>query len=177
MAAAPRSMLVISWLAWLATATLGQSLVQLTSNLTQSDIHPSISADGQTVAWSEFDAATRAADHLVARAPGFVPVRLGGLPRGRLTDLIGRATAGRGTIAARTVAGASGYAAWIDVAGQLDVDYMARCGVNLERLFILRPRDAADAFGIAAQVITCDQFAVVVFDALSDLTPGGRIWY
>ncbi|MBN2491831.1 MAG: PD40 domain-containing protein [Planctomycetes bacterium] len=82
MATAHRGVLAISLLAWLATAALGQSLVQLTSNSTQSDFHPSISADGQTVAWSEFDTATRAADHLVARAPGFVPVRLGGLPRG-----------------------------------------------------------------------------------------------
>jgi recombination protein RecA len=98
---------------------------------------------------------------------------LGGFPRGRLTDLIGRPTAGRETVAARTVASAGGYSAWVDVAGAVDVDYLARCGVNLERS-VLRPRSALDALGIAAQLIAADQFAVVVLDALSDLPPGGK---
>jgi recombination protein RecA len=99
---------------------------------------------------------------------------LGGFPRGRLTDLIGRPTAGRETVAARTVASAGGYGAWVDVAGLVDVDYLARCGVDLERLFILRPRDTLDTLGIAAQLIASDQFAVVVLDALADLVPGGK---
>jgi recombination protein RecA len=97
----------------------------------------------------------------------------GGFPRGRLTDLIGRPTAGRETVAAHAIAGAGGYSAWVDVAGVIDVDALARCRVDLERLFILRPREREDALAVAAQVIAGDQFAVVVFDALSDLAPGG----
>lgn len=99
---------------------------------------------------------------------------LGGFPRGRLTDLIGRPTAGCATVAARAVAGAAGHAAWVDVAGLVDVDAVARCGVDLERLFILRPHDRNDALGIAAQLIASDQFAVVVLDALSDLASDGK---
>lgn len=99
---------------------------------------------------------------------------LGGFPRGRLTDLVGRPTAGRATVAARTIASAGGHAAWIDVAGLVDVDAMAKCGVDLERSFILRPRDPIDALDMTAQLIASDQFSVVVLDALSDLPPGGR---
>lgn len=98
---------------------------------------------------------------------------LGGFPRGRITELIGRPTSGRGTVAARTVAAAGGYCAWIDVCGLLDVDALVRCGVDLQRLFILRPRRPGDALAVAAQVLAGDPFAVVVLDALSDLPPGG----
>ena len=99
---------------------------------------------------------------------------LGGFPRGRITELIGRPTSGCGTVAARTVAAAGGYSAWVDVPGLVDVDALARCGVDLERLFILRPPRTGDALAVAAQLMACGQFAVVVLDALADLTPGGE---
>ncbi len=98
---------------------------------------------------------------------------LGGFPRGRITDLIGRPTSGRETVAARTVAAAGGYSAWVDVPGLVDVAYLANCGVDLERLFILRPRHGEHALAIAAQILTARHFSVVVLDALADLAPGG----
>lgn len=98
----------------------------------------------------------------------------GGFPRGRLTEIIGRPTAGRETVAARTVAAAGGYSAWVDVPGLVDVDYLARCGVDLERLFVLRPPRPQDALELTAQLIAGNQFAVVVLDALADLAPGGK---
>jgi hypothetical protein len=99
---------------------------------------------------------------------------LGGFPRGRITELIGRPTAGRETVAARTVAAvADGYSAWVDVPGLVDVAHLAACGVDLERLFVLRPAEAADALAIAGQLIGSGSFAVVVLDTLADLAPGG----
>ncbi|MFN2115563.1 MAG: hypothetical protein ACK2T6_07590 [Anaerolineae bacterium] len=99
--------------------------------------------------------------------------RLGGFPRGRITELIGRATSGRETIAARTVAADEGYGVWIDVPGLVDVSYLASCGVRLDRLFILRPPHPEDALAMAAQVLSSGHFGVVVLDALADLTPSG----
>lgn len=99
--------------------------------------------------------------------------QLGGFPRGRITELIGRATAGRETVAAHAVAAAGGYGAWVDVPGLVDVSYLARCGVDLDRLFILRPEQPADALAITAQVLSSGHFSVVVLDALADLTPNG----
>jgi RecA/RadA recombinase len=52
------------------------------------------------------------------------------------------------TLAHRIVANAPGWrgvAAYIDLTGTLDPDYAARCGVTLERLLIVRPRDAGHA--------------------------------
>lgn len=97
---------------------------------------------------------------------------LGGLPRGRITEIVGRSTSGRETIATRTVAGSRGLTAWVDVAGLVDVDAMARAGVSLQRLFVLRPDDPLDALAMAGQVIASGSFDVVVLDSLGDLPPG-----
>lgn len=98
---------------------------------------------------------------------------LGGFPRGRISELIGRPTAGRETVAARSVAGAEGYSAWVDVPGLVDVAYLAHCGVDLERLFILRPAQVEDALAITGQLVGSGSFSVVVLDTLADLPPGG----
>jgi hypothetical protein len=96
-----------------------------------------------------------------------------GLPRGQITELIGRPTSGRTAVAIRAVAAAEGFAAWIDIPGALDVDYLARFGVDLERLFILRPSSPGDAPAIAVQLVDGGQFTLVVLDSLGDLAPGG----
>ncbi len=98
---------------------------------------------------------------------------LGGFPRGRITELVGRPTSGRETVAAHTVAATAGYSAWVDVPGWLDVARLAGCGVELERLFILRPAQTAAALAITAQLTASGSFAVVVLDTLGDLPPGG----
>jgi recombination protein RecA len=119
----------------------------------------------------------RSAGALAAVSSGFPALdgatRLGGFPRGRITELIGQPTSGRETVAARTVAAAGGYSAWVDVCGLADVDYLAHCGVDLTRLFILRPARLEDALAITAHLLAAGQFGVVVLDALADLEPGG----
>jgi recombination protein RecA len=99
---------------------------------------------------------------------------IGGFPRGRITELIGLATSGCETVAAHTVAAADGYSAWVDVPGLADVYHLARCGVELERLFILRPRKQDDALAVTAQLLASGQFSVVVLDGLDDLPRGGE---
>jgi recombination protein RecA len=106
---------------------------------------------------------------------------LGGFPCGRLTEIIGQPTAGREAVAAHTVAAATGAAngmtkgmnAWVDVPGLIDVDQLARFGVDLDRLFILRPNCAADALAITAQLLASGHFHTVVLDSLADIASGG----
>jgi len=98
---------------------------------------------------------------------------LGGFPCGRLTEIVGQPTAGREAVAAHAVAAADGMNAWVDVPGLVDVDQLARFGVDLERLFILRPGCAADALAVTAQLLASGHFHVVVLDSLADIAAGG----
>jgi len=102
---------------------------------------------------------------------------LGGLPLGRITEIVGHPTSGRETIAARTVAAAPAGApcAWVDVTAAVDVAYLAGCGVALDRLAIVRPPRPLDALGMAGHLAASGHFAVVVLDALADLPPGGGV--
>lgn len=76
-------------------------------------------------------------------------------------------------MAARAVAASRGATAWVDVRGLVDVHYLERCGVDLDRLFILRPPAPLDALAITAQLVASRQLETVVLDALADLPPGG----
>ena len=80
----------------------------------------------------------------------------GGLPRGRVVEITGRPTAGMATLALKVVAQAQAQgesAVYLDasagsaqaVEGTFDPDYAARCGVILDRLLLVRPRDARQA--------------------------------
>ncbi len=94
---------------------------------------------------------------------------LGGLPRGRITELVGRPTSGRDTIATRAVASAAGYSAWVDLGDAIDLPHLADRGVDLDRLYVLRPGRPDDGLGIAAHLMACGHFSVVVLDSLPDL--------
>jgi hypothetical protein len=96
-----------------------------------------------------------------------------GFPRGHITELIGRPTSGRTAVAIRAAAAADGYTAWIDIPGTLNLDQVARQGVDLERLFILRPGRPEDSGAIAVQLVEGGHFSMVVLDSLGDLAPGG----
>lgn len=120
-----------------------------------------------------------AAPHALAALPTGFPALdaatgLGGLPRGRITELVGRPTSGRETVAARSAAAAEGLVAWVDLTGSVDVACLAAGGVDLARLFVLRPPAPADAFAVAGRVAASGGFDLVVLDALADLPPGGE---
>jgi RecA/RadA recombinase len=96
-----------------------------------------------------------------------------GLPRGRITELVGRATSGRTTVAIQAAARVEGFAAWIDVPGRVDIDQLARQGVDLERLFVMRPPNPQDALAIMVQLAAGAHFDLVVLDSLADIADGG----
>ena len=105
----------------------------------------------------------------------------GGLPRGRITEILGQATSGKLTLAAKTLAAAQrerdapstssgqGLVAWLDLPRTCDPDYLHRCGLDLDRLLVVRPHDGADALAIALHLLESGTLAALVFDGTADL--------
>jgi recombination protein RecA len=99
-------------------------------------------------------------------------VGIGGIPRGRLTEILGAPTSGMTTLALKIIAQAQtkkDTAAYIDLGGTFDPDYAARCEVNLARLLLVRPGSGVEALEIAQHLIASKGVGVLVFDAVSHL--------
>jgi len=111
--------------------------------------------------------------HLSTTFPDLDTVLGGGLPRGRITEILGPATSGKVTLAAKTLSTAHGerdaLVAWLDLPRTCDPDYLHRCGLDLDRLLIVRPRDAADALAITLHLVESHTLAALVFDGTADL--------
>ncbi len=93
----------------------------------------------------------------------------GGLPRGRITEICGAATSGKATLAAKALAAAqeerSALVAWLDLPRTCDPDYLHRCGIDLDRLLVVRPHGPADALAITLHLVASGALAALVFDA------------
>jgi recombination protein RecA len=100
----------------------------------------------------------------------------GGLPRGRISEIIGPATSGKVTLAAKVLASAQrerdALVAWLDPGRTCDPDYLDRCGLDLDRLLIVHPGDGAAALAITLHLVESNALAALVFDGLADLSPG-----
>jgi recombination protein RecA len=105
-------------------------------------------------------------------------LEIGGLPRGRISEICGPATSGKATLAARVLAAAQqeegeAMAAWVDVSSACDPEYLRQgCGLDLERLLIVRPASGADALAITLHLTGSNTLAALVFDGLADLEAG-----
>ncbi len=92
---------------------------------------------------------------------------IGGLPRGRISEIIGVPTSGMSTIALRISAEAqesSATAIYIDLDHTFDPEYAARCGLELSRLILVRPSDIHQALAILHDFILNGGISIVVFD-------------
>lgn len=91
----------------------------------------------------------------------------GGIPRGRITELVGAPTSGMTTLAHKIAASAQttdGAAAYIDLSGTLDPDYALRCGVLLDRLLIIRPKTAEQALEVARDLLKEGKLGIITLD-------------
>src|SRR5262245_34850895 len=71
-----------------------------------------------------------------------IALGIGGIPRGRITEIYGPESAGKSTLAQHIIAQAQkagGMAAYIDVEHALDPEYAANCGINIEELLVSQP--------------------------------------
>ena len=97
---------------------------------------------------------------------------IGGIPRGRVTEILGPLTSGKTTIALKIIAHAQGLkdkAAYIDLSQTLDPDYAFRCGVDLRRLLIVQPNSAREALAIANSLVSSKGLGVIVFDSVASM--------
>jgi recombination protein RecA len=103
---------------------------------------------------------------------------VGGIPRGRVTELFGPESSGKSTLAQHIVTEAQkagGTAVYIDVEHALDAEYAARCGVKIEDLLISQPGCGEEALEIADAVVRSGAIDVVVIDSVAALVPRAEI--
>jgi hypothetical protein len=100
----------------------------------------------------------------------------GGLPRGALTEIVGRPSAGRTTLACtlmRAVTTRHGLAACIDLPDAFDATHAEASGIDLARILWIRPRTPRDALRAALQVLDANGFALVLVDLDDGHAPRG----
>ncbi|MCX6103528.1 MAG: recombinase RecA [Proteobacteria bacterium] len=103
---------------------------------------------------------------------------IGGLPRGRITEIYGPESSGKTTIALLTIAQAQkdgGVAAFIDAEHALDVAYAKKLGVNIEELLISQPDTGEQALEIAEILVRSGGIDVVVIDSVAALVPRAEL--
>jgi recombination protein RecA len=103
---------------------------------------------------------------------------VGGVPRGRVTEIYGPESSGKTTICQHIVAEAQkmgGLAAFIDMEHALDPKYAACCGVDVENLYIAQPDTGEQALEIAEALVRSGAMDVVVVDSVAALVPRAEI--
>jgi recombination protein RecA len=103
---------------------------------------------------------------------------VGGIPRGRVTEIYGPEASGKTTLCLHVVAQAQkmgGTAAFIDMEHALDPLYAARLGVNVEELLVSQPDTGEQALEIAETLVRSGAVEVVVIDSVAALVPRAEI--
>jgi recombination protein RecA len=103
---------------------------------------------------------------------------VGGIPRGRVTEIYGPEGAGKTTLCQHIVAEAQkrgGTAAFIDMEHALDPTYAAVCGVDVENLLISQPDTGEQALEITETLIRSGAIDIVVIDSVAALVPRAEI--
>ena len=95
-----------------------------------------------------------------------------GIPRGRITELLGAPTSGMTTIALKVMAQAQhtgDSVAYLDLPHTFDPDYAARCGINLRHLLLVRPHSGTEALEIVYQLLHRRSLGLLIFDSVAAL--------
>lgn len=107
-----------------------------------------------------------------------IALGVGGLPRGRVTEIYGPESSGKSTLAMHVVAEAQrngGICAYIDAEHAMDPVYAAAIGVDIDELLISQPDTGEQALEIADTLIRSGALDVVVIDSVAALTPRAEI--
>ena len=103
---------------------------------------------------------------------------IGGLPRGRVTEIYGPESSGKTTLALQVIAEAQktgGMAAFVDAEHALDAKYAQKLGVDLENLLVSQPDNGEQALEIVEVLIRSNSVDVVVVDSVAALVPKAEI--
>src|SRR3712207_5131951 len=107
-----------------------------------------------------------------------IALGVGGLPRGRVTEIFGPESSGKTTLAMHVVAEAQrngGICAFIDAEHAMDPVYAANIGVDVDELLISQPDTGEQALEIADMLVRSGAIDVVVIDSVAALTPRAEI--
>jgi recombination protein RecA len=99
---------------------------------------------------------------------------IGGIPRGRITEVYGHESSGKTTICLHIIAEAQkegGVAAFIDAEHALDPTYAKEIGINLDDLIISQPESGEQALNIVETLIRSNAIDVIVIDSVAALVP------
>ncbi|MFA7563689.1 MAG: recombinase RecA [Candidatus Neomarinimicrobiota bacterium] len=105
-------------------------------------------------------------------------IGVGGIPRGRITEIFGPESSGKTTLALHIIAQAQktgGYAAFIDAEHALDPQYAAKLGVNTRDLLISQPDHGEQALEITETLVRSNAIDVIVIDSVAALVPRAEL--
>ena len=103
---------------------------------------------------------------------------VGGIPRGRITEIYGPESSGKTTLALHIVANAQkagGMAAFIDVEHALDPRYSKVLGVDLDSLLISQPDSGEQALDITETLVRSNAIDVIIVDSVAAMVPRAEI--
>src|SRR5881296_3429981 len=105
-------------------------------------------------------------------------IGIGGIPRGRVTEIFGPESSGKTTLALHVVANAQrqgGAAAYIDAEHALDIEYAKKLGVDIDNLLVSQPDTGEQALEITEILVRSGAVDVVVIDSVAALVPKAEI--
>jgi recombination protein RecA len=103
---------------------------------------------------------------------------IGGLPRGRITEIYGPESSGKTTLCQHVIAECQkvgGVAAFVDVEHALDPSYAEKCGVKIDELYISQPDTGEQGLEITEALVRSGAVDVVVVDSVAALVPQAEI--
>jgi recombination protein RecA len=124
-------------------------------------------------------AATSSVEAIPTGSPALdLALGVGGIPRGRITEIFGPESSGKTTLGQHIIAEAQkreGMAVYIDVEHAIDPPYAAKCGVNIDDLLISQPDTGEQALEITEALVRSGAVDVIVVDSVAALVPQAEI--
>ena len=105
-------------------------------------------------------------------------IGIGGVPRGRITEIYGPESSGKTTLCLHVIANAQragGVAAFVDAEHALDIEYARKLGVDVDNLLVSQPDTGEQALEIAEVLVRSSAVDVVVVDSVAALVPRAEI--
>jgi recombination protein RecA len=105
-------------------------------------------------------------------------IGIGGIPKGRVTEIYGPESSGKTTLGLHVIASAQrqgGIAAFIDAEHALDADYARKLGVDIDNLLVSQPDTGEQALEIVEVLVRSNAVSVVVIDSVAALVPKAEI--
>lgn len=107
-----------------------------------------------------------------------VALGVGGIPKGRITEIYGPESSGKTTLALHIVAEAQkagGYAAFIDAEHAMDAQYSKKLGVDVDELLVSQPDTGEQALEITETLVRSGALDIIVIDSVAALVPRAEL--